>query len=601
MIRQMLMWTVSAAVAVGLLAGCAGGSGVSVPEFPGRQEVAQMESVEAPDEYFDGKRVSVDRWEMKGPLPDQLGHAPSTGETYLSERLHALVAEVNPVETMISKQMNCIARQLGLFRLEHGALPDPILESYLTSRCGVPDTIVGMTRWDMNDVADLDDRELVDALWSNEKHGQKVLRDAVQGKNRVVGAALVRRGSKALILVTHDTKQVDIEPRPLIQPEGDTIHLRGRLLSPEHNPYGRVTIGPFDAGDCEPVDDAEPPRFHLRCPRSPQDSNTKVVVGQTHPENFFGDSVLGARIWRDTDEADTFRISPIGAIVASADKRLSASNGPSTSFEIDSDQAMRRFMALVNEVRDEAGLEPMELHSAQSREVRRLAGHLLVAPSSNQPGGKTRDGVRDRVIRGLAAGWEVEAPISGAEFAVYSLSRPTVAAMLARGLDAPGGRNALLTEKRDLLAAALVPDKSRDGIGFAGFAYTGVPEAKFSQRRSHIVDQINAERQARGIPEFDVDGATFVDCRRIAQRLEAGSLGVGQAQNRLIEAAVDEWGANVSSNLMVTQSLEDITVPSRLLDVGISKAALVVAPFQPEGAAWTSYAIMWVIPSGQTA
>ena len=600
MIRQMLIWTVSTTVAFGLLAGCAGGSGVSVPQFPGREAVAQMKSTDAPERYFDGERISVDTWKMEGPLPDQLGHVAARPQTHLDERLHTLVANVDPVDTIVSKQMNCAARQLGLFRIEHGASPEPMLKSYLNSRCGVPDTRISVHRWSWDDVADVSDRELIDGLWSDEED-QKSLRQHVEGDNKAVGAALVRRDSRALLMLTYNTRNVDLEPQPLVQPEGDTIELRGRILSRKQAPTGEVTIGPFDAADCERRDDVEPPQFHFRCPRSPEDSSTRIELSQAREDSIFGQIVLGARVWRNADQADVFNILPIGAIVASTQKRLSESSKNETSVKIGSKEAMKRFVTLLNEVRDQAGLKPVVLHADQSREVRRLAGQLMVPTNSPEEAGQERRKSTERVIRGLMAGWEIDDPVSDSTFRIASVSEPTVGTVLAYALDSPSGRTTLLAEGYDTLAAAIVPDKSGDGAGFAGFTYKGVPEAKFSERRSTVVDQINAERQARGIPEFDVDGATFVDCRRVAQRLEAGSLGLRQAQKRLMEYAVEKWGTRVSSNLMVTQSLEDLTVPSRLLDVGISKAALVVAPFQPEGAAWTSYAIMWVIPSGQTA
>ncbi|GEM_PF-6039655 len=600
MIRQMLIWTVSTTVAFGLLAGCAGGSGVSVPQFPGREAVAQMKSTDAPERYFDGERISVDTWTMEGPLPDQLGHVAARPQTHLDERLHTLVANVDPVDTIVSKQMNCAARQLGLFRLKHGAMPEPTLKSYLISRCGVPETLVGAYRWNLDDIADDSDRKIVDAIWSDDA-AQKALRQSVEGDNKAVGAALVRKDGRALLMLVENTRSVDLEPQPLVQPDGDTIELRGRILAPKQTAYGKVTIGPFDAADCERRDDVEPPQFHFRCPRSPEDSSTRVELGQTRKASIFGEIVLRAHVWRNADQADVFERPPIGAIVASTQKRLSESSNTETSVEIGSKEAMKKFVTLLNEVRDQAGLEPVALHADQSREVRRLAGQLIVPSYSSDTAGGERRKSTERVIRGLMAGWEIDAPISGSNFRVASLTEPTVGTVLAHALNSPSGRSALLSEGYDTLAAAIVPDQSGEGVGFAGFTYKGVPEAKFSERRSTVVDQINAERQSRGIPEFDVDGATFVDCRRIAQRLEAGSLGLRKAQKRLMEYAVEKWGARVRSNLMVTQSLKDITVPSRLLDVGISKAALVVAPFQPEDAAWTSYAIMWVIPSGQTA
>lgn len=599
MFRQLLVWIVSTLMGVGLLAGCAGGSGVSVPQFPGREEVAQMKPVDAPDEYFTGERVSVDTWEMKGPLPSQLGHVPSSRDSLLGKKLHESVGKVDPVDTIVSKQMNCAARQFGHFFLEHDASPDPILESYLLSRCGVPDTVVSNYRWSWDDVDDVSDEELVEAVWSDEED-QSAIRSKIEGDNKAIGAALVRRGDRAKLLITYHERTVDLEPRSLFQSEGGTIELRGRILSDGNDPFAMTTMGPFDAANCELDDAVEPPQFHARCPRKPADTSTQISVGQSREDSIFGRTVLHARIWRDSDGADAYETPRIGAVLYSEHKKMTDTQGALDPSAYGSPEARERIVTLTNKVRAKAGSRPIQLHGPQSREVDRLAGRTFttMGDADTPADARQRRKQHERVIRGLMAGWEIDAPVSDSSFAIRSSNKASLTSGLVQVLNSPSGRRTLLSEDFDLLAASLAPDQSGEGVGFIAFTYKGIPEKKFSERRSQVVDQINAERRARGIPEFDVDGATFVDCRWIAQRLEAGSLTIRKAQKSLMEDAVAKWSTGVRSNLTVTQSLDDISVPSRLLDVGISEAALVVAPFQPEGAAWTSYAIMWVHPSG---
>jgi hypothetical protein len=578
---------------VGLLAGCAGGSGVSVPQFPGREEVAQMKSTDAPETYFEDRRSAVESWELIEPLPDKLGHQPVSprSDALALQRVIEASGRAKPVETVVSRQMTCAARQIGHFRLQQDANPEPLLRTYMTARCGVPSNGVAFRSFTWEDPEDATDRELLDAM---DTSIDDVVRGLAQGNNPALGAALVRTDDAAALVVTGVPRKAAVDPVSLTQTSGSTIDIRGRLLVNRQALSVSSTQGAFGTGDCEVVDDVRLPEFHIRCPRDAESKSTQINISGRKKGAVFATSLLQNRFWNEGGSSTTFETPEIGAIVAAEYQKLLDASPDASEVSMTSSEALDQFERLVNAIRARAGLEPASVHPEQSAEVRRLAGDLF-----NSTGGTFKQA--NRTILGLLAGWKIDEPISQGSFQARRVYQSTITAVVTQALDTPSGRETLLSEGYDTFAISLTPAKRGSGIGFTAFSYHGVPEMKFSERRSLVIDQIDDERRSRGMQELDLDGKTYADCRRIAQRLEAGSLSLRQAQKRLMEYGLAQWNTGVRSNVTVTQSLEDVTIPSRLLDAGLSRVALVVAPFQPKGAAWTSYAIMWVVPSGQTA
>jgi len=104
--------------------------------FPKKKELEALEKGERPTSFFDDHRTHVRNWEMEGDLPDEVGVQPMSPETPWERVLRTKTRSMGN-GVLATEGMNCLARQLGEFYLEHGAFPSGSVRVFLRTRCGV--------------------------------------------------------------------------------------------------------------------------------------------------------------------------------------------------------------------------------------------------------------------------------------------------------------------------------------------------------------------------------------------------------------------------------------------------------------------------------
>jgi hypothetical protein len=121
-------------------AGCAAASGraaapaAPASAFPSREALAAVKAAPPPQLGRAESYVDVTEWTLVGPFPAN-GRAPAAGAEPWTAALTQAVASRAGV-TLATEGMQCTARELGRFLLDHDKLPSPALREFIAARCG---------------------------------------------------------------------------------------------------------------------------------------------------------------------------------------------------------------------------------------------------------------------------------------------------------------------------------------------------------------------------------------------------------------------------------------------------------------------------------
>ena len=574
-----------APLAVSAPLGCASSNTARVghPTFPADEELASIEETPPPAEYFDQRRSSVQEWKLEGDLPETLETVEHRPKGPFERQLASFLDSSSRPGTLATRGMHCVARQVGVFGLEQGALPDMGLREFIRSRCGaaVGTLTLRWRHWDSPSQGP--SRARAEDLFAD---ASEALRSEFDAQNLSAGIWYGSSQESSLAVVAVARRHVDLEPIDLVQPKGSTFELRGELLGLSAAEFfGRATSGHFDSEVCDTIGDVDPPRFHLRCQVDNRSAWTVAELLARPEERLLSTAILSSYIWRNGADNRTYRVPEAGRVAIEAyQKRYGDESDSKTA--LSEPELTARFLALLNAVRREADLPALTLESDQAEEVARLSGRFFQKVSTGDPD------VQDKIIRGLSAGWHVDGPIVDAHSFTTLKSGLSTVALLRYTLSSPSARNALLREEYDRLAATVTPSGEGDGLGLLAFSYRAPTDDHLGARIEKVVDTINEARADRGAPAIATDGSLYADAKRVAEQLESGDIDVEQAQQIMGDAALDKWDTDVELFAFATQDLEDFTLPDRLARPGLDYASVVVAPYHPSGAAWVSYVVL---------
>jgi hypothetical protein len=362
---------------------------------------------------------------------------------------------------------------------------------------------------------------------------------------------------------------------PLPDADGK-IEIRGESLAPAASVRALANRGRFGVRECESVGDAKMPSFHLRCEVDPDDDSTLISVAAYPPSRLLGRLGLVVLARPGGRPGNVYR------------RPVYAESFPM----LDAQGFGEGFVEVLNRVRREAELEPVELDRGQSETAAELAPHFFAAVY-----GSSDDLSADVIVLGLMAGWTVDGIVQAGRFAsAWTLRTTDLADLLATALELPSGRETLLAAdvQRIAVGPMLSTEKGHESVAAVFTTYSMFSEKNHDAIARRVYEKLEADRERRGVapPERMSDVAWL--CQRVASSVQGGE-DPSDAMNVLLERSVDVLQRPVAGWVAEVSEIESLEFPEEYLRRPSLGVAVAVSHRRPKGEAWGRYVVMLVI------
>lgn len=576
---------VAAAVVAFILAGSVGGAAPEPDEaeaaapFPSQQELEDLAEREAPPSLFSGDHLDLESWKLRGPFPEEIGEIP-IADPGPFERALLDAASARAGLVVASESMRCVAREVGLFGLEHHSVPGPSLRRYILGRCGA--TGGGMQMGSLTNTTPPDaPPERVFEAWEPEV--RRMVEANLGSGPRAAGIWFGRRETHSVTVVVTVGRRVRLDPvSPVPDPDG-RIRLRGEALIPLESVDGQINRGRLGFGDCEPAPGVTLPLFDLSCELDTVDRTAWIALSGRPPARILGEGLLNVLARPSGADAAEWSRGSYGAaneVVGPEDFRT-------------------RLVAEVNRLRSGAKLADLALESQESLTAARLApvyfGSSLGMMSSS---------FADAVALGLMAGWEVGGLVRDASIgSALVLGSRDLDHWLAEALENPATRRVLLHPARTRLAVGPL-------IGMeAGAPYLAAVVASYALAGGEDAVALRQDLYARLDAEFDRRGMRFprrersleAAAAREVERIENGAVDPGEAIRILMHESSARLQAPVSGFLLGGTGVADLALPEDLFSEEAVHIAAAVGHRRPPGWPWAhTFVLLLTAPDSPT-
>lgn len=510
--------------------------------------------------------VFVDRWELKGPFPQVLDHVPHTAATPWEELLAARVKQKQGT-LQATEDMNCVARELGLFYLANKGRPSNALSDFIEGRCATAAENV-QTLWLSGDVeASVADEKLFEH-WKADF--EKMLDNSLVGGNRIAGVWFGRHDGRAVAMIATGVRTTTVQPLSLFPESDGTLRISGELLIAAKGVRGSVNQGKFGFADCKQDESVSLPRFVMSCPIDPSDTSTWVELHVFQSGRLLGNLLFKALAWPTKSPSNVY-------VQPTRDGLQAPSGSPGESFT-----------ALVNQVRKAAGQPALELSAPQSELATKLAPHYFAALF-----GKHDAVVADQVALGVLAGWYVGKPLRDGNFDASFAPKPgDLTAMVVDMLEHPQGRRALLNPDVSAVAFGPLLDGEQKLRGAIVGTYALMDAKQRAQLESRALERLNKVRASKGLPPAKLRPFAGNDAA-----VEALAKGVSAraVMDRLLDQTVNAIQRPVQGVWNETHDVDDFEVGEALLKNEAIEVSLAVGTAQNPDQPWMHYVLMWVV------
>lgn len=543
--------------------------------FPTPEQLEQLGDTPAPDVFSPDVRP-VDEWTLAGPFPAQVGAIPrapgNVWEELLGDVVQSRAGLVVPTEAM-----TCMAREVGLFYLAQGGLPDDGLRRFMTSRCQASVSQVAFGYLD-GPAPDSLPEERIYAGW--EQGLRQTLEHSVAGGPRTVGIWFGRSGGHAVAMVATGRRDLHIEPfSPFADAKG-RVEIRGEVLVPAVGVSALVNRGAYGVAPCSADTELAPPRFDFVCEVDRRDAWTHVALGVTPPDRLLSRAGLTVLVWPSRRTLDVYRAP-----------RLDAPHPARDLASIPAD-----LVALLNDVRTKAGLAPVALDETQSQVAAELAPHFFSAMFARSP-----DVHADLVALGMIAGWGVDGIVETGHFAAGWVVRSTdLGRLLAQAIDYPVSREALLAPEIDRIAVGPVLDTTPGAEAVAAVfgTYSLFAAESHDAFAARVYDKLAAERKAKGAgAPARLDELSGL-CQEAASSVQGG-MDPQDAMSVLLQRSVQVLRRPASGWMAEVRDLDDLEFPAEYLTDPTFSLAISVSHRRPAGEPWGRYVVMLVVADPQ--
>ncbi|MGC4116281.1 MAG: hypothetical protein QM765_17240 [Myxococcales bacterium] len=539
--------------------------------FPTREKLEQLAASPAPADkaIFGDDAGEVDAWDLIGPLPDSIGLAAgSEAGPWAAALVEA--AKARPGMVMISAAMDCVAREAGHFWLERNAIPGDRLRKYLAGRCGAPVVSVGTAYLSSKVDARASDAEVFEH-WKTQY--QDFVKKSVSSGQRLAGVWFGRKGDRAIAMVATGVRAAHVETMPM-RPVAGQVELRGESLEQAEDLRALVTRGRFGWAECQDDPAVRPPAFHFKCPAEERDQTAWIQVMARQPNRVLAREVLGLLVLPGAGDGARYA-SPSyeGATLAAG------------AFEA-------TFAGLLNAVRSEAGLKPVEFSAPQSATAAALVPHYFASVQGLEPAS-----VADMVMIGMQAGWSVDGLVRYGHVVSNSIGgTDQPARLLATSLQLPIGRETLLDPEARTLAIGTLQVSEAKGLAAVLATYAHFEQAATATDRAKVFEALAKARAAEGRSAPRALEGVDAAVAQVEADLKSGHVQGREAMNRFMSALKGRRSrpARMHAFMFQTSSLEELKFAPELLRSSDLRVGIAVAISRSEGEPWASYVVLIV-------
>lgn len=464
-----------------------------------------------------------------------------------------------------TRELRCVARELGRFRADHRADPDERVQRFIAGACGRT-TPWGVAAYHLTGdaPAEVSDEQLLQAL-----KGQIALPPEFKGKP--AGAWLTRKGKQAVLTIASGQDESGVTFSP-----GDTpgiVTVRGTASSDVEQVIALVNQGRDGVARCEPNPSVELPQFAFECRMRDDDSWAWIEVLKRSSGRIL--------------------LRPAALLLARRDPRHPVELARGTaSANAGSSQAdvVGSVLEGVNRIRTSAKLGALTLAPKQADVNARLAAHFFDAEA-------TADAhTTDVVALGLLAGWDIEGTIrEGSFFGTMLSGAKEASSWVDYALEHPMGRFTLLEPGARQIAIGPTPlEGSGLGVVITTYSFFGAEDHQANATR--VMNRLAQHRAARGLAPASAFGDVpgLVDEARL---VHAGQREPMAALENALGTEAQRLGHPLRGWVVVTQNLDDMPFPKELLAPGPLAVRVVVTHYRPQGSAWGAYLVYFVSPA----
>jgi hypothetical protein len=555
-------------VAVALLAGCA--SSPPPSQFPSAEELAAIGRDPRQLNLADTRMRDVPEWQLLGPLPARMGHEQHVPASNW-EQLLVEVAQPSETGAILSEAMHCMAREYAHFMLEEGARPTELWTHYTGGACGVISGRLLPYALEGDAPTSLAGSELF-AQWRGAV--TKSIRETLATGSHELGLAFRRRGERVVVVVVGGERSVAVRSAPLAPAENGLVLVEGHVLLPTTQLLARVNRGRFDAEDCLLDPSHELPDFRVACRIDPADDRAWISIARTPPGSILADIALRLLVRRPG--ADVAQVQT-GGYVKSRDTRSAA--------DVTAD-----LLAALNEVRRQAGREPLELELAEAQVAANLAPHYFGALLGEFP----RD-TMERITLGLMAGWEVPGTIRRGHFAsAIVMQTLDVNRWISAALMLPSGRMALLDPEARTAAIGALYFQEPAVLGALVSSYSFFDGLGEQAMRTALLERLTEDRRELGLGPPEVLDHLERPATAAAERVRGGREEPMFALETVLQSSAAALQRAVNGYVLQGNDLDQIVLPTQLLRGRTLELGIGVSHYQPDDQPWGRYVIMIV-------
>lgn len=511
--------------------------------YPSSEELERLGEPPRAEQVFDLDMHRVERWRLRGPFPERIGALPYQAEDRWGQLL-AELAQRRAGLLLPTEAMRCIARELGLFYLDHRARPTDGLRRFMAARCHASAAQLQMAHYS----ADVPPGADEDAVF--ERYGESFREDVTRslaGGPRTAGIWYGRKGDHVVVMLAWGRRRLNLEPLSPFADASGRVVLEGEVLEPAVMVGALINQGRFGVARCERAEDVALPRFRFVCQAQRRDPQTLLSISLRAPDHLLAERGIEALIWPGRFTSNEYRTPKYG-------KSRPVSEG---------DPVAEEFVALLNQVREEAGVEPLELDREQSATAQRLTPFFFASMHGRGSSLHT-----EMIVLGMLAGWGVEGAVeSGKVTAAWVMRSTDLSLLLGSAIEYPAGREALLAEDSDRIAVGgmLATDEGLEGMAALIGTYAIFSGGSHGELAAQVVERLAAARKARG----QAPARELVELAPLCEGAAAGVQG-GEApedvMNALVKASVQVLRSPVTGWMTEVTDLAAIELPDEYLD-----------------------------------
>ena len=566
-------WIALVAFAAGCGARAPSGAGVttaaaSAPaarksQFPSREKVTALGDGAPTPTLADADARVVAAWTLTGPLPPIAGDALIVPEAPIEKKLAALVDGgaghaptsghgVTSRAHLISRAMQCTARELGQFFLLHGAMPPVRLERFIAGACGAPNDRVD-ARWLSGEVPPDATAHTLPESWQSSV--DDIVAEGFPAGPHAIGGWVGVVAGRAVVLVVSTSRAALVTPVGRRPASPGVVTVEGMVFTRFASLEALVTQGSHGYADCLLDEAVELPRFRALCPTVPDDREARIDIAGFEPGRVLGRQLLSIVVWPSGEPVNQY--APARAPVAATDP-------------VDMTVALSsRILGAVNARRVAAGHVALTIASEQSAIAQSLVGPYFAAVLGQAP-----EIEADQIALGLLAGWEVPEMVAEGRFTSTTFDHSDdVGALVSEMLERPSARRTLFDEAARFAAVGAIGTRDPDGLAAVMTTYRPVRLDAAAADAERVFARIAATRGGRTTRRSKAveEGAAV-----LTDGLISGKLAPSAAIQKLLEAMSHSTHRAVQGWVWIGSDLDNLDLPQTVLADGELEVAVVV-------------------------